>query len=246
MSEKSEERLSYFNTLGYARNAQGANSWLASRSLTEALLIELQNDKRDWEFVLKYAALSEAFVSDYLRRNLSPEDLITFNESGVEVPAKYKKMSVRKDSTLGQKVALCDFRQLFEPQEIAWLRAVNEIRNSYAHYIENLDVPMWQLIQKHERGLDICDGLLWANEDVGQRRRMLASQQEDLNVRNSFTKRYLPRVFRSFANPGSTIAIARADPASRDKMMQTELRRQMLATVHSNVGAFGKTETKSL
>lgn len=246
MSEKPEERLSNFNTLGYARNAQGANSWLASRSLTEALLIELQNDKRDWEFVLKYAALAEAFVSDYLRRNLSPEDLITFNGSGVEVPVKDKTMSVRKDSTLGQKVALCDFRQLFEPQEIAWLRAVTEIRNAYAHYIENLDVPMWQLVQNHKRGLEICDGLLWSREDPGQRRRLLASRQEDLNIRNWFTKRYLPLLFRDFANPGSTIAIARADPASRAKMMQTELRRQMLATLHSNVGAFGKTETKSL
>lgn len=104
---------------------------------------------------------------------------------------------------------------------------------------------MWQLMQKHQRGLDICDGLLWASEDAGQRRRMLASQQEDLNIRNSFTKRFLPRVFRNFAKPISTIAMARADTATRDQLMQTELRHHMLITLHGKVGALGKTETKS-
>lgn len=118
MSEKPEERPSMFHTLSYALNAKGANSWLSTRHLTEALFVELGNDKRDWEFVLKYAALTEAFVSDHLRRNLSPEDLIAFNGSGVEVPVKDGTMRVRKDSTLGQKVALCDFRQLLSRRKL--------------------------------------------------------------------------------------------------------------------------------
>lgn len=239
--ETTENRPSMFNTLGYKLYSKGATSWLSKRTLTEALFVEMAKDERDWEFVLKFAALTEAFVCDFLLHVLPPDDLAQYQDAGIEVRTKKYSMMVHEESTLGQKIALCDTRSMFPPEEITWFGAITALRNEYAHRIENLDLPMWQLLQRlpEHKGLDIYDGLWWNSMDADERRRELSSLRQDARILNRLTRRELPRMQRDFT-PKQTLRMARGTPAELDKMMQAELRHYMLAHLHGLVGRFEK------
>lgn len=187
---------------------EAALAWLGSRSLSKDFLDQLVQEPSDWAFILKIAALAEALISDWLAHVLpgAPELAQSYRTKGIPLTSGNRTILVHADSTFGQKVSLCEALEIYEPHEIAWLRAINELRNTYAHKIEHVHHSIGDILQSlpTREALDIADALYNCMDSIEVRNESLSAQASGMNVatlakRNKLSwRKRLPRLMDDF------------------------------------------------